>query len=150
MNHQHPDLPPRFAYDAHGTFRDRPLAPHELTAKITPVDKLFMLAHLGLLRLTPEDWRLDVTGLVERPLRLRLPELARFAPARLEAVHQCAGNPLTPTVATRRVACVVWEGVWLRDVLAASGRRQRMSGAMEQTRDASKAMWCRSIARICR
>ena len=38
-------------------------------------------------------------------------------------MHQCAGNPLTPSVATRRVACVVCEGVWLRDVLAEAGIR---------------------------
>jgi sulfane dehydrogenase subunit SoxC len=119
----HPDLPPCVDYEAHGTFRDRPLAPHELSAALTPTNKLFVLAHLGLLRLAPDKWRLDITGLVERPLCLRVPDLARFAPARVEAVHQCAGNPLTPTVATRRVACVEWEGVWLRDVLAAAGTR---------------------------
>jgi DMSO/TMAO reductase YedYZ molybdopterin-dependent catalytic subunit len=107
FNHQNPDLPPCVVYYAHGVFRERPLAPpHELSAGITPTDKLFMLAHLGLLRLTPDKWRLDVTGLVEQPLRLRRPDLARFAPARVEAVHQCAGNPLTPAVATRRVPCV--------------------------------------------
>lgn len=122
MDHPQPEPPPA-AYDAHGTMRHVPLAPHEMTAAVTPTDRLFMLAHLGLLRLTPEDWRLDVTGLVDRPLRLRLPDLARFAPARVEAVHQCAGNPLAPTIATRRVGCVVWEGVWLRDVLAEAGVR---------------------------
>jgi sulfane dehydrogenase subunit SoxC len=107
MNHQHPNLPPPVAYDEHGTFRDRSLAPHQLRARITPTDKLFMLAHLGLLRLMPDDWRLDVTGLVERPLCLRLPDLARFAPARVEAVHQCAGNPLTPISHKRRDASLV-------------------------------------------
>jgi DMSO/TMAO reductase YedYZ molybdopterin-dependent catalytic subunit len=122
MEHPQPELPPA-AYAAHGTIRHVPLAPHEMAAAVTPTDKLFILAHLGLLRLVPEDWRLDVGGLVQRPLRLRLPDLARFAPARVEAVHQCAGNPLAPTVATRRVGCVVWEGVWLRDVLAEAGVR---------------------------
>jgi len=123
MDHPQPELPPPAAYDAHGTIRHVPLAPHEMTAAVTPTGKLFTLAHLGLLRLAPEDWRLDVVGLVGRPLRLRLADLARFAPARVEAVHQCAGNPLAPTVATRRVGCVVWEGVWLRDVLAEAGVR---------------------------
>lgn len=121
MDHPQPDLPPTATYDEHGTIRHVPLKPHEMTAAVTPIDKLFTLAHLGLLRLEPDDWRLDITGLVKQPLRLRLPDLARFTPARVEAVHQCAGNPLAPTVATRRVACVVWEGVWLRDVLADAG-----------------------------
>jgi sulfane dehydrogenase subunit SoxC len=122
MNHPQSKQPP-VAYDTHGTIRHVPLAPHHMTAAVTPTDRLFMLAHLGLLRLAPEDWRLDVTGLVDRPLRLRLPDLGHFSPARVEAVHQCAGNPLAPTVPTRRVACVVWEGVWLRDVLAEAGVR---------------------------
>lgn len=121
MDHPQPELPPPAAFDAHGTIRHVPLAPNEMTAAVTPTDKLFTLAHMGLLRLASQDWRLDVAGLVERPLRLRLPELARFALARVEAVHQCAGNPLAPTVATRRVGCVVWEGVRLRDVLAEAG-----------------------------
>lgn len=96
MNHQNPDLLSCIVYSAHGAFRETPLAPHELSAGITPTDKLFILGHLGLLRLTPDKWRLDVTGLVEQPLRLRLPDLARFAPGRVEVAHQCAGNPLTP------------------------------------------------------
>lgn len=54
--------------------------------------------------------------MVQRPLLLLPEDLARLPRARLNAVHQCAGNPLQPQVATRRVACVVWEGVWLRDV----------------------------------
>jgi sulfane dehydrogenase subunit SoxC len=118
-----PIEPPPVSYVARGTIRHVPLKPHEMAGSITPTDKLFMLAHLGVARLAPQDWRLDVTGLVERPLRLQLSDLVRFAPARVEAVHQCAGNPLMPAVATRRVACVVWEGVRLRDVLAEAGIR---------------------------
>lgn len=115
--------PPRVTYAARDTIRHVPLKPHEMAAAITPTNKLFMLAHLGVARLAPQDWRLDVTGLVERSLRLQLPDLGRFARARIEAVHQCAGNPLTPAVAARRVACVIWEGVRLRDVLAEAGVR---------------------------
>jgi sulfane dehydrogenase subunit SoxC len=123
MDQAPPDLPPLVSYDALGTVRHVPLAPHEMTTAVTPTDKLFMLTHLGIARMAPENWRLDIGGLVERPLRLLLSDMVRFAPARLETVHQCAGNPLQPMVATRRIASVVWEGVWLRDLLTEAGVR---------------------------
>lgn len=117
------DAPPPVAYEARGLIRDIPLSPHDLVDARTPVDRLFMLVHLGVVRMRREDWRLDLGGLVERPLHLRFADLDGFPSARIEAVHQCAGNPLDPTVATRRVACVVWEGVWLADLLAAARPR---------------------------
>jgi DMSO/TMAO reductase YedYZ molybdopterin-dependent catalytic subunit len=112
---------PPVTYQAHGLVRDIPLRPHEMTAAITPSRSLFMLAHLGIARIDAHEWRLEVGGLVKQPLRLVLGDIARFLPARVEAVHQCAGSPLEPSIATRRVACVVWQGVWLRDVLADAG-----------------------------
>lgn len=109
---------PAVPLDPAGLTRRIPLLPHQMTAALTPTDQLFMLAHLGIARSFATDWSLAVEGMVARPLRLGLADLARFPRARLEAVHQCAGNPVEPGIATRRVACVVWEGVWLRDVLA--------------------------------
>ncbi len=104
-----------------GLTRRVPLLPHQMTAPITPVEKLFMLAHLGVARTDTMAWSLAIEGMVERPVVLGLEELAGFPRARLEAVHQCAGNPMQPSLPTRRVACVVWEGVWLRDVLLGLG-----------------------------
>lgn len=104
-----------------GLTRRVPLLPHQMTASITPTENLFMLAHLGVVRHHAPDWSFSIEGLVNQPLVLRLDELARFPAARLEAVHQCAGNPLQPSLPTRRISCVIWEGVWLRDVLAAAG-----------------------------
>lgn len=117
-----PGLPP-VRHVAHGLIRDIPLKPHQMTAAVTPTDKLFMLAHLGVLSIAPEAWRLTVGGLVDRPLDLRLDDLAGFPAARVEAAHQCAGSPTAPTVATRRVASVVWEGVRLTDILREAGVR---------------------------
>jgi molybdopterin-dependent oxidoreductase-like protein protein len=67
--------------------------------------------------LTPEKWQLEIGGLVEKPLRLDLPGLRNFPFHRIEAVHQCSGNPLEPNVPTRRVANVIWGGVRLADLL---------------------------------
>ncbi|MGH7083985.1 MAG: molybdopterin-dependent oxidoreductase [Acetobacteraceae bacterium] len=111
---------PRFAVIEPGTVRRIPLAPHEMTARITPAEQIFTLAHFGLGQIRPVDWCLRLEGMVERPLRLDLDDLRHFPHATIEAVHQCAGNPLQPAVPTHRVAAVVWGGVRLADVLGAA------------------------------
>ena len=114
---------PELTLEPLGLTRRVPLLPHQMTAPITPTGSLFMLAHLGVGRPTGAPWPLQIDGLVARPTILQPDDLARLPAARLEAVHQCAGNPMQPDLPTRRVACVVWEGAWLRDVLAATGVR---------------------------
>lgn len=99
------EVAPPIDYEARGLIRDIPLAPNNLLDARTPADRLFMLAHLGVIRMRPEEQRLDVVGHVEHPHRLRMADLDGLPSARIEAVHQCAGGPLDPMVATRRVAC---------------------------------------------
>ena len=113
--------PPTVTLDPPGLTRRVPLLPHQMTAAVTPTERLFMLAHLGVARTSAADWRLRVEGLVARPLDVSPAALGALPRARMEAVHQCAGNPMAPSIATRRVACVVWEGVWLHDILALAG-----------------------------
>lgn len=111
---------PLFDLPEPGTVRNVPLPPHAMSARITPTKDLFTLAHFGLGRIAPGTWSLEIEGLVRRPLLLRLEDLRRFPQVRLEAVHQCAGNPLEPEIPTRRVANVIWGGVRLAEVLAAA------------------------------
>jgi DMSO/TMAO reductase YedYZ molybdopterin-dependent catalytic subunit len=114
--------PPPTEITVPGTVRHIPLAPEGLTAALTPLPDLFMLAHLGVRRaMAPADWTLAIAGLVDRPLQLSLADLAALPQTTLTSVHQCAGNPLAPTVPTRRVGCVTWGGVRLADVLALAG-----------------------------
>ncbi|WP_207540690.1 molybdopterin-dependent oxidoreductase [Sabulicella rubraurantiaca] len=116
-----PEAAPRVTLDPPGLTRRIPLQPHQMTAAVTPTDQLFMLAHLGIARPQVSGWSLRVEGMVDRPLTLSLDELKAMPQARVEAVHQCAGSPLEPTVPTRRAACVIWEGVRLTEVLASAG-----------------------------
>ena len=127
---------PSFDMPEPGTVRHVPLAPHAMGARITPAEHLFTLAHFGLGRMAPEAWRLQIGGLVRRPLLLRLDDLSRFPKVRLEAVHQCAGNPLQPEIPTRRVANVVWSGVRLSDVLAVAEPEPAASFAWSDGADA--------------
>jgi DMSO/TMAO reductase YedYZ molybdopterin-dependent catalytic subunit len=93
------------------------LQPHELTGALTPADDLFVLAHLGVPRVDPADWLLSIDGLVGAPRSFTLNALVARPKIVVEAVHECCGSPLEPTVPTRRVANVRWGGVDLAALL---------------------------------
>jgi DMSO/TMAO reductase YedYZ molybdopterin-dependent catalytic subunit len=94
-----------------------PLAPEQNTAFVTPSDKLFVLAHLGVPQIHLDSWSFDVAGLVSAPLSLRYSDLERFTAKNVSTVFQCAGNPLDPTKPFRLVANLEWRGVLLREIL---------------------------------
>lgn len=90
---------------------------HALDSWITPEDDLFLVTHMGFLEIDSEHWHLDVDGLVDKPMRLRLADLQAMPQREFMSFHECAGSPLAPTVAKRRVGNVVWKGVPLSLVL---------------------------------
>jgi sulfane dehydrogenase subunit SoxC len=97
--------------------------PHQTTQTVTPQRDLFVLAHLGIPRVDVAQWRLEIAGLVERPLTLTLDDIRRLPAQRVESFHQCAGAPRRPDLAVRRVANVVWSGVDLAELLRGCGIR---------------------------
>jgi hypothetical protein len=58
--------------EPHQTLRHVPLAPHELTQRITPQSDLFVLAHMGVPRINIENWTLSVTELVRTENLIRV------------------------------------------------------------------------------
>ncbi|MGA5823321.1 molybdopterin-dependent oxidoreductase [Kitasatospora sp. NPDC094028] len=89
---------------------------------LTPVDEVFIRNHLGPHpRLDLDTWSLSVEGLVERPLRLDFARIQGLPQTRFNAVHECFGNPLHPTVPTRAVTNLEWVGVPLTAVLELAG-----------------------------
>jgi DMSO/TMAO reductase YedYZ molybdopterin-dependent catalytic subunit len=106
------------SYSRIGAFREIRSPVRELTSFVTPEEQLFVLAHLGVPLIDPEDWRLRVGGLAALSLELTLSELHAMPAVELTAFHKCVGNPLKPSVPTPdRVGNVVWRGVVLRDLL---------------------------------
>jgi sulfane dehydrogenase subunit SoxC len=103
------------------TVRRIPLAPHQLTEPITPAGDVFVLSHVGVPRARAEDWWLDIAGLVKRPVRLSFAEIVRMPKREVTALHECAGFPMAPHIATRRFANVVWGGVDLATLLDSVG-----------------------------
>jgi sulfane dehydrogenase subunit SoxC len=96
---------------------------HELVDFRTCLDKFFEVRHLGIPDMSVAPWRLVVDGLVGQAIELGLADLRALPQARVEAVHECAGSPLRPTAAVRRVGNVMWGGVRLKDVLRLAGVR---------------------------
>jgi len=103
-------------------------------SRITPVERFYIRGHFDTPSVDAEHWRLRLSGLVERPLELSLPELKKLRQTTVEAVLQCSGNgralhrPRVPGVQWTRGAMgnAEWTGVRLRDVL---GKAKLKKGA---------------------
>jgi DMSO/TMAO reductase YedYZ molybdopterin-dependent catalytic subunit len=98
----------------------------------TPNNAFYVRWHLDGIpnQVDLKQWRLNVQGSVEKPLRLSLAELmTRFKPVSVAAVNQCSGNSRSrfqPRVAggewgNGAMGNALWTGVRLRELLDAAG-----------------------------
>src|SRR5689334_25430745 len=62
------------------------------TTRIAPTERFYLRNHFDLPHVDVKAWRLNVKGLVEKPLSLSLADLERMPQVTVEAVLQCAGN----------------------------------------------------------
>ena len=90
-----------------------------IDAPVTPRDEFFTLQHYGQPAIDPATWRLNIDGLVEKPLSLGLDELRKMATAEIVAGFECSGNG--PGRMNGLVSNGRWTGVPLRTVLARAG-----------------------------
>ncbi len=100
---------------------------------ITPLESFYVRSHgKEDPKLDAETFRLEVSGLVERPLTLSLPQLKeKFKAVTTAATLTCAGNRRAEFAAVKAASGVQWEGgaignaVWqgitLAEVLTAAG-----------------------------
>lgn len=106
---------------------------------ITPNDAFFVRYHLAVApprNLDPATFRLQIKGLVEKPLEFSLAELKALRAEELVAVNQCSGNSrgfFEPRVAGGQAGNGMmgnarWTGVPLKAVLAKAGVK---AGAVE-------------------
>lgn len=114
-------MAPRPVLDPSGIVRRIPLQPHQLTEAVTPTQQVFVLAHLGVPHVDPATWTLEIDGLVRRQRSYTLSDLKRYPKREIQSFHECAGNPLAPHIAARRIANVIWGGVDLRTLLDETG-----------------------------
>jgi DMSO/TMAO reductase YedYZ molybdopterin-dependent catalytic subunit len=96
---------------------------------VMPNAHFYVRNHFQIPNLDPAGWRLEVTGLVERPLVLSLAQLQAMPSRPAVVTLECAGNgraSLDPAVAGEpwglgAVSTAEWTGVPLMDVLDRAG-----------------------------
>lgn len=100
---------------------------------ITPIDTFYTRNHGPVPDIATDQWRLDIDGLVAKPLNLTLDELTRgFASHTVTATLQCAGNRRAGFNEVREIvgedpwgpgatSTAVWRGARLADVLNTAG-----------------------------
>jgi sulfite oxidase len=114
-------------------FNAEPPAAALAGGEITPVDAFYSRNHGPFPDIAPEDWRLRVDGMVDKPLTLTYDELtSEFAAHSVVATLACAGNRRAELLAVRpipgkdpwahgAISTAEWRGARLADVLDAAG-----------------------------
>jgi len=82
---------------------------------IVPKDKFFVLQHFNQPEINPNDFRLKISGLVNKPVELSLAELRKMRSADVVAGYECSGNSGRAFQALS--SCGRFTGVPLREVL---------------------------------
>ena len=103
---------------------------------VTPVGLHYLLTHYDIPEVDPDAWRLEVDGLVERPLSLSLADLRDRPAVELAVTMECAGNGrahVEPHVVSQpwlleAVGTARWRGTPLAPLLEEAGARE---GAVE-------------------
>jgi DMSO/TMAO reductase YedYZ molybdopterin-dependent catalytic subunit len=98
---------------------------------VTPVGLHYCLIHFDIPHLESPRWRLQIGGLVDKPVTLSLEELRRMPARTLRVTLECAGNgraqmsPRYPSIPwiEEGVSTADWTGVPLAAVLRAAGLR---------------------------
>uniref|UniRef100_A0A2P2JNM5 Nitrate reductase n=1 Tax=Rhizophora mucronata TaxID=61149 RepID=A0A2P2JNM5_RHIMU len=108
---------------------------------ITPVPLHYVRNHGGVPKATWQDWTMEVSGLVKRPLRFNMDQLVAEFPSReFPVTLVCAGNRRKEQNTVKQtigfnwgaagVSTSVWKGVPLRLVLKRCGIYSRKEGAL--------------------
>src|SRR5439155_2623118 len=84
----------------------------QLDGWITPNEKFFAIAHYNVPALDEKNWRLDVTGLVAKPLTLTFKDLKALRRREITSTIECSGNNGLPFL-TSAVGNAKWAGASL-------------------------------------
>lgn len=100
---------------------------------VTPPELFFVRNHGNVPSISPDSYRLSVTGLVKEPFELTLEELrTRFSSTTVMTTLQCAGSRRDELIAVapipgevpwsaQAIGNAAWSGVPLKEILAAAG-----------------------------
>ena len=111
--------------------RNHALPLEALRYDITPAGLHYLLIHYDIPAVDPAAFRLEIGGLVERPLSLSLEELRGRERVALPVTFECAGNgrallqprPISQPWLTEAVGTAEWAGTPLKPLLEEAGVR---------------------------
>lgn len=107
-----PDPVPEPVRDVVGT----QLVWEELGSQVTPNEKFFTVAHYGMRVIREQDWRLEITGLVARPMALTLAQIRARPRREVTFTLECSGNHGLPFL-TGAIGNTTWAGTPLAPLL---------------------------------
>ena len=122
----------RFSYEeVQLALRNRGTPIEALRYEITPSGLHYLLTHFDMPDIDEGSWRLEIDGLVERPLSLRIEDLKRMTEVTEPVTMECSGSgramvqprPVGQPWNLDAVSTARWTGVRLREVLEAAGVR---------------------------
>ena len=99
----------------------------KLDSWITPNDRFFAIGHYDWPQIDAKDWRLEIAGLVDRPVSLTLDQLKALPRQEVAFTIECSGSNGLPFL-TSAVGNARWAGASLASVLRSAGVR---TGALE-------------------
>ena len=111
-----------------------------LDSWLTPPDQFFVIKHFDEPKLSERDWRLEIGGLVARPMTLSLADLKDRARQEVTFTLECSGNsafPFNPGL----VGNATWAGTPLAPLLEEAGVEESGSEVVFWGADAGEQTW---------
>src|SRR3972149_6023889 len=113
--------------------RNRGMPLEGLRYDVTPTGMHYLLVHFDIPHVDAAEWRLNVGGLVSRPLSLTLDDIRRRPAVTLTVTMECAGNgraileprPVSQPWLLEGVGTAHWTGTPLRGVLQEASLNER-------------------------
>ena len=112
----------------------------QLDSWLTPPDEFFVVKHFNEPTLSERDWRLEVGGLVARPMTLTLDDLKARARRETTFALECSGNTGLPFF-TGGVGNATWAGTPLAPLLEEAGVQAGGSEVVFWGADAGEQTW---------
>ncbi len=96
---------------------------HEFDSFITPNDEFFNVSHYGKPKVDLENWKLEISGLVENPMTLTIDDIKARQKRDVTFTLECSGNHGFPTF-TGAIGTAKWGGTPLAPILKEAGIRE--------------------------
>jgi sulfane dehydrogenase subunit SoxC len=119
---------------------------HELSGIITPNGLFFSRSHGGVAQIDPNEHRLMIHGLVEKPVVLTMDQIKRYPSVSRIHFIECPANdgpewrgPQFNSLqfAKGMMSCAEWTGVYLKDILADIGLKPEAKWMLAEGGDSS-------------